>query len=153
MYCHTSSSVQLEIGNTRTCSPFRMRPLNSDHSSGRWRLGSHWPKSSRNENTRFLARARSSSRLAPPNAASNPCPSIAFSSRVVRRRLRHARGPAFSDLAGLGAWGATDRGVPPVVERMVWQVVLEDVCPQVLFSPVRDRVELPQPALVLLDLG
>ncbi len=54
MYCHTSSSVQLEIGNTRTCSPLRIRPLYSDHSSGRWRLGSHWPKSSRNENIALL---------------------------------------------------------------------------------------------------
>jgi len=27
MYSHTSSSVQLEIGKTRTCSPRRIRPL------------------------------------------------------------------------------------------------------------------------------
>ena len=27
MYCQTSSSVQFESGNTRTCSPLRMRPL------------------------------------------------------------------------------------------------------------------------------
>ena len=47
MYCQTSSSVQLEIGNTRMCSPGRWRPLYSDHSSGRWFFGSHWPNSSR----------------------------------------------------------------------------------------------------------
>ena len=96
MYCQTSSSVQFEIGNTRTCSPLRILALKRDHSSGRWRLGSHWPKSSRNENTRSLARARSSSRRAPPNAASNPCSSIASSSVVVCSRLRDARGPVSS---------------------------------------------------------
>src|ERR1700729_1617853 len=96
MYCHTSSSVQFDSGNTRTCSPLRMRPLYSDHTSGRWRLGSHWPKSSRNENTRSLARARSSSRRAPPNAASNPCSAMASRSVTVWRRLRDARGPVSS---------------------------------------------------------
>ena len=106
MYCHTSSSVQLEIGNTRTCSPLRIRALNSDHSSGRWRLGSHWPKSSRKENIRSLARARSSSRRAPPKAASKPCSSIASSSVVVCRRLRDARGPVSSTTrpASIESW-------------------------------------------------
>ena len=54
MYCQTSSSVQLEIGKTRTCSPLRIRPLYSDHSSGRWFLGSHWPKSSRKREDALL---------------------------------------------------------------------------------------------------
>ena len=47
MYCHTSSSVQLLIGNTRTCSPLCTRALYRFQSSGRWFFGSHWPNSSR----------------------------------------------------------------------------------------------------------
>ena len=50
-------------------SPGRMRPFSRCQSSGRWRFGSHWPFSSRSENTRSFARERSSSRRAPPNAA------------------------------------------------------------------------------------
>src|SRR2546422_3579701 len=42
MYCQTSSSVQLLIGNTRMCSPFATRVLYRLHSSGRWFFGSHW---------------------------------------------------------------------------------------------------------------
>jgi hypothetical protein len=49
-----------------------MRLLNRFHSSGRWFLGSHWPFSSRNEKMRSLARDFSSSRRAPPIAASKP---------------------------------------------------------------------------------
>ena len=45
---------------------------------------------------RSLARARSSSRRAPPKAASKPCSAIASSSVVVCRRLREARGPVSS---------------------------------------------------------
>ena len=45
---------------------------------------------------RSLARARSSSRRAPPKAASKPCSAIASSSVVVCRRLRDARGPVSS---------------------------------------------------------
>ena len=51
MYCHTSSSVQFEMGNTRMCSPLRCRPLKRFHSSGRWFFGSHCPNSSRKEYT------------------------------------------------------------------------------------------------------
>ena len=88
-----SSSVQLLSGNTRTCSPFLIRPLYSDHGSGRCARGSHWPNSSRKLRMRSLARARSSSRRAPPNAASNP-PASSASSRVrVCCRLRDAPGP------------------------------------------------------------
>src|SRR3954452_13012960 len=96
MYCHTSSSVQFESGKTRTCSPLRMRPLYRFHSSGRWALGSHPPKSSRKDMMRSFARARSSSRRAPPKAASKPCSAMASSSVVVCRRLRDARGPVSS---------------------------------------------------------
>src|SRR5947209_3625974 len=72
MYSHTSSSVQFESGNTRIDSPRRLRALYSRHSSGRWLFGSHLCCADRNENTRSFARERSSSRRAPPNAASKP---------------------------------------------------------------------------------
>src|SRR5438876_12141417 len=64
-------------------------------------------------------------------------------------------GPAaVTALAGLGAGGAPDRGEAPVVQGMVREVVLEDVGPQVLLRPIRDRVDLPDPAaLVALELG
>ena len=70
MYCHTSISVQLESGNTRMLSPGSTRPLKMFHSSGRWFFGSHWPSESRKEKIRSLARDFSSSRRAPPKAAS-----------------------------------------------------------------------------------
>ncbi len=70
-----------------------MRPLYRFQSSGRWLLGSQPPKSSRKENTRSFARARSSSRRAPPKAASNLCSAIASSSVTVCSWLREARGP------------------------------------------------------------
>ncbi len=50
---------------------------------------------------RSLARARSSSRRAPPNAASKPCSAIASSSVTVCSRLRDARGPGLLDDAAL----------------------------------------------------
>ncbi len=48
---------------------------------------------------RSFARARSSSRRAPPNAASKPCSAIASSSVTVCSRLRDARGPGLLDHA------------------------------------------------------
>ena len=72
MYCQMSSSVQLESGKTRMLSPGSMRPLKRFHNSGRWFLGSHWPSVSRKEKMRSLARDFSSSRRAPPKAASKP---------------------------------------------------------------------------------
>src|SRR4051812_707774 len=86
MYCQTSSSVQFDSGKMRTCSPRRTLPLYRLHSSGRWFLGSHWPMSSRNENTRSLARARSSSRRGPPRAAADPLAGGAAGGGVVCRR-------------------------------------------------------------------
>src|ERR1043165_7925873 len=64
MYCQTSSSVQFESGNTRMLSPVRMRLFSTDHSSGRWFFGSHWPFESRGEKMRPFARDRSSPRRA-----------------------------------------------------------------------------------------
>src|SRR4030081_14734 len=64
-------------------------------------------------------------------------------------------GPAaFAALAGLGAGGASDRGKAAIVQRMVWEVVLEDVGPEVLLAPVGERIDLPNlAALVALELG
>ena len=78
------------------CSPRRSRVLYRFHSSGRWFLGSHWPNSSRKENTRSFALAFSSSRRAPPNSASNLCSSIASSRVTVCSRLRLACLPVSS---------------------------------------------------------
>src|SRR3954447_8068693 len=103
MYSQTSSSVQLEIGKTLTCSPRRTRPLYRLHSSARWRRGSHWPKSSRKEKMRSLALARSSSRRAPPNAAPKPCSAMASTRVTVRSRLRDEgveQGPRLQPVAG-----------------------------------------------------
>ena len=79
MYCHTSISVQLEIGKARMFSPLCERALYRSQSSGRWFLGSHWPNSSRKLMMRSLARAFSSSRRAPPIQQSKPNSSIASS--------------------------------------------------------------------------
>lgn len=67
-----SSSVQLESGNTRTLSPGPVRALYRFHNSGRWFFGSQRWRAVRNEKTRSLARDFSSSRRAPPIAASKP---------------------------------------------------------------------------------
>src|SRR4030067_782717 len=78
MYCQTSSSVQLDKGKTLMDSPFLTFPLYMFQSSGRWFFGSHWCFLSRNEYIRSLALDFSSSRLAPPNAASYPPASRAW---------------------------------------------------------------------------
>ena len=57
---------------------------------------------------RSFARARSSSRRAPPIAASNWCSSIASSSVVVCRRLRDARGPVSSTTRPLSIDSCTE---------------------------------------------
>ena len=94
MYCHTSSSVQLEIGNTRKCSPGCRRVLNKLHNSGRCDLGCHWPKLSRWLKMRSLARAFSSSRRAPPIRASKRNSSIASSNVTDWCTLRDSSGRA-----------------------------------------------------------
>ena len=60
-----------------------MRLFSRCHSSGRWFFGSHWPFASRSEKIRSFARDRSSSRRAPPNAASKLPASSASSSDLV----------------------------------------------------------------------
>ena len=96
MNCQMSSSVQLLSGKARRCSPLRIRALSRSHGSGRWLRGSHRPCRSRNDRMRSLARALSSSRRPPPNAASKPCSAIASSSVTDCSRLRLARGPVSS---------------------------------------------------------
>jgi hypothetical protein len=95
-------------------------PLYRFHSSGRWFFGSHWPNSSRKENTRSLARAFSSSRRAPPNTASNWCSASASSSVVVCSRLRLAKRPFSSTTrpASIESWTeATISRVPACAAR------------------------------------
>ena len=60
-----------------------LRALYMRQSSGRWRLGSQRCCAERNENTRSLARDFSSSRRAPPKAASKPYLSSACFSPCV----------------------------------------------------------------------
>ena len=86
MYCQTSISVQFESGKTRMLSPVRMRLFSRFQSSGRWFFGSHWPFASRSEKMRSFARDRSSSRRAPPKAASKLPASSASSSDFVLSR-------------------------------------------------------------------
>ena len=69
-YSQTSSSVQFDSGKTRIDSPSRMRVLKSRQSSGRWLRGSQAWAAERCEKMRSLARLFSSSRRAPPKAAS-----------------------------------------------------------------------------------
>src|SRR6476469_5615989 len=85
MYCQMSSSVQFEIGKQRIDSPLCLRPLYRRQSSGRWFFGSQRCCAERNEKTRSFARDFSSSRRAPPKAASKPCLSSAcFSPSVLQ---------------------------------------------------------------------
>ncbi|CAM4019011.1 hypothetical protein TSST111916_18345 [Tsukamurella strandjordii] len=99
MYCQMSSSVQLDRGKTRMCSPRACRPLKMFHSSGRCARGSHCPNRSRKLKMRSLARALSSSRRAPPKAASKRCSAMLRSSVAVCSRLRVAPGPVCSTTA------------------------------------------------------
>ena len=65
---------------------------------------------------RSFARARSSSRRAPPKAASKPCSAIASSSVTVCRRLREARGPVSSTTRPLSIDSCTLRHDQPLAE-------------------------------------
>src|SRR6185436_19673726 len=71
--------------------------------------------------------------------------------------LFEARPAAVARAAALldrfGAVGAADRRVAAIVERVVREVVLMDVVPDVALGPVRKRVELPElEALVPTEL-
>jgi len=104
MYCQTSSSVQLESGKTRMCSPAAWRPLYRLHSSGRWRRGSQPPDSSRSEKIRSLARAFSSSRRPPPKTASKRLVSMASSSGTVCSGLRLPSGRSRRTPRSMKSW-------------------------------------------------
>src|SRR5579875_2662771 len=61
---------------------------------------------------------------------------------------------ALAAVAGLGARGAPDRAVAPIVERVIRKVVAVDVAPDVMLRPVRQWIDFPDPApLVHLQLG
>ena len=76
----------------RTVSPAPSRPFSRRHISGRCLRGSQrWP-SARKENTRSLAREASSSRRAPPKAASKRCLSSAWRRRLGLHHLGVDRG-------------------------------------------------------------
>jgi hypothetical protein len=63
-----------------------MRAVQQRPQLGRWFFGSHWPFASRSEKMRSFARDRSSSRRAPPNAASKLPASRPSSSALVLSR-------------------------------------------------------------------
>src|SRR5689334_17815836 len=64
-------------------------------------------------------------------------------------------GPAsLPPVARPGAGLASDRRVALVVQRVVGQVVAEDVSPHVPFAPVGQRIDLPHVVgLITLELG
>src|SRR5947208_659224 len=107
MYSQTSSSDQLEIGKTLTCSPRRTRPLYRLHSSARWRRGSHWPKSSRKEKLRPLATARMTWMASASSTARWDGTATALTGkprpRGRRRRSRRPSGPGREVQAALDA--------------------------------------------------
>src|SRR4051794_37058893 len=55
--------------------------------------------------------------------------------------------PALAGVARTGARLAADRGVALIVERVVGQIVLEDVVPHVALGPIGQRSGLPEAVL------
>ena len=82
---------------------------------------------------RSFARARSSSRRAPPIAASKPCSSIASSSVVVCSWLRDARGPVSSTTRPLSidSWtlATTSRSPSSATRRSRYSITSGKLCP------------------------
>ena len=73
---------------------------------------------------------------------------------IFRRavRTRSCPGPAqrpSRPRARVGARRAADRRVALIVQRVVRQVAVDDPLPEVLLGPVVERVELPDPALLV----
>src|ERR1700733_2785981 len=80
-----------------------------------------------------------------------PIPSL--SQMYAALGLVQARPAAVAAVAWKRARGAADRVVPLIVEWVVRQIMLEDVSPDVLLGPVGERVELDDPApLIMLEL-
>ena len=127
MYCQTSSSVQFESGNTRMLSPLcflrvveipQLRPLP-------FRVPAMLRRS-RNEKMRSFARDFSSSRRAPPNAASNRYLSSACRSACVFmtsvwtcRAVRERVDAALHALADWYARSARDRDASPLSRNAI----------------------------------
>src|SRR3954447_6776080 len=61
--------------------------------------------------------------------------------------LVRARPAAVTPVAGVGARLAADRRIAAIVQRVVRQIVREDVVPDVALGPVGERRRLPQPVL------
>src|SRR5258707_292157 len=60
---------------------------------------------------------------------------------------------ALSPSSGARARHAADRGIPLIVQRIVRQIVIVDVAPEILLGPVGERFDLPDAApLVALQL-
>src|SRR5215204_602546 len=65
--------------------------------------------------------------------------------------------PAAGALLGTGVHGSgagvtADRLVALVVQRVAWDVVRADVLPDLFLGPVRQRVDLDQATVVVVDL-
>src|SRR6266508_6213390 len=103
-------------------------------------------------------------RVAPPTSHGSRCRAPSRRRSALESAVEAALGllgarPAAS--AGVlarcrlpGAVGAADRGIALIVERVVGDVVLADVVPDLLLRPVGERVEFPQAeALVPGELG
>ena len=97
------------------------------------RAGSTDRTSSRKLKIRSFARARSSSRRAPPIAASNRCSSIASSSVVVWSWLREARGPVCSTTRprSIESWtlATTSRSPSSATRRSRYSITSGKLCP------------------------
>ena len=101
IYCQISISVQLLMGKTRKCSPMMLAAVVEIPQFRALVLGIPLAKASRWEKKRSLARAFSSSRRAPPRAASNLNSANASSSVTVCSALRLAVGPVSSTARAL----------------------------------------------------
>jgi hypothetical protein len=54
-------------------------------------------------------------------------------------------------LNGTGARGATDAGVTLVVKRVVRDAILADVIPNLFLRPIRQRIDLDDAAMVVVQ--
>src|SRR5262245_21266110 len=51
-----------------------------------------------------------------------------------------------------GAWRASDAGVALVVQRVAWHLVGSEVVPNLFVSPIRQRVELRDSTVLVVQL-
>src|SRR5438445_13493481 len=45
---------------------------------------------------------------------------------------------------GSSAWGASNTGVRAVMQRVVWNVVRPDICPDILGRPIQQRIDFQE---------